>query len=136
MVAAGLAGGLASEDQLELEWIASEPKRNDPAVDIRADELAKGAVRRADWVHEELRNAALMRERPVSSERFSRLCRGDVVAGDLLHWTEYAPPDPSAVDRPARTGRKAVAHGARECAGMSGRGRPKDGRAGRNGRPA
>ena len=108
VVAAGLAGGLASEDKLELEWVA--PKRNEPHVDIRADELARGPVRRADWVHEELRNAALMRERPVSSGRFSRLCNGDVVAGDLLRWTEYAPPDPSADDRLAGTGPKAVVH--------------------------
>ncbi len=108
VVAAGLAGGLASKDKLELEWVA--PKRNDPHVDIRADELAEGPVRRADWTHEELRNAALMRERPVSSQRFSRLCNGDVVAGDLLRWTEYAAFDPSADDRLARTGGKAVVH--------------------------
>ena len=108
VVAAGLAGGLASKDKLELEWVS--PKRNDPYVDIRADELAEGPVRRADWTHEELRNAALMRERPVSSQRFSRLCNGDVVAGDLLRWTEYAPPDPSADDHLARTGGKAVVH--------------------------
>ena len=109
VVAAGLAGGLASKDKLELEWVS--PKRNDdPHVDIRADELAEGPVRRADWTHEELRNAALMRERPVLSERFSRLCNGDVVAGDLLCWTEYAPPDPSAADALARTGGKAVVH--------------------------
>ena len=109
VVAAGLAGGLASKDKLELEWVS--PKRNDdPHVDIRADELAEGPVRRADWVHEELRNAALMRERPVLSERFSRLCNGDVVAGDLLCWTEYAPPGPSAADALARTGGKAVVH--------------------------
>ncbi len=108
VVAAGLAGGLASKDKLELEWVA--PKRNEPHVDIRADELAEGPVRRADWAHEELRNAALMRERPVSSQRFSRLCNGDVVAGDLLCWTEYAPPDPSAGDHLARTGGKAVVH--------------------------
>ncbi len=110
VVAAGLAGGLASEDQLELEWIASEPKRDNPAVDIRADELAKGAVRRADWVHEELRNAALMRERPTASQRFPCLCKGDVVAGDQLRWSEYAPPDLSADDLHARTGRKAVTY--------------------------
>ena len=108
VVAAGLAGGLASKDELELEWVA--PKRDDPYVDIRADELARGPVRRADWTHEELRNAALMRERPVLSQRFSRLCKGDVVAGDLLRWTEYAPPDPSAADALARTGGKAVVH--------------------------
>ena len=110
VVAAGLAGGLASEDELELEWISSEPKRDGPAVDIRAEELAEGAVRRADWIHEELRNAALMRERPVSSEGFSRLCKGDVVAGDLLCWSEYAPAEPSADDRLARTGRETVVH--------------------------
>ena len=108
VVAAGLAGGLASKDELELEWVA--PKRDDPHVNIRADELARGPVRRADWTHEELRNAALMRERPVLSQRFSRLCKGDVVAGDLLCWTEYAPPDPSAADALARTGGKAVVH--------------------------
>ena len=110
VVAAGLAGGLASEDELELEWISSEPKRDDPYEDTRADELAEGAVRRADWIHEELRNAALMRERPVSSEGFSRLCKGDVVVGDLLCWSEYAPAEPSADDRLARTGRESVVH--------------------------
>ena len=110
VVAAGLAGGLASEDELELEWISPERKRNEPRVDIRADKLGQGPVRRANWVHEELRNAALMRERPVPSQRFSRLCKGDVVVGDLLRWTEYAPPGPSAADHLARTGGKAVVH--------------------------
>ena len=108
VVAAGLAGGLAPDDELELEWISSE--RDDPHVDIHAEDLAKGAVRRAEWRHGELRNAALMRERPVSSERFSRLCDGDVVAGDLLRWSEYASPDLLAEDRLARTGRQAVVH--------------------------
>ncbi len=110
VVAAGLAGGLAPEDQLELEWIVSGPKPDDPHEDVRADELAKGTVWRADWVHEELRNAALMRERPVSSEGFSRLCKDDVVVGDLLRWSEYAPAEPSADDRLARTGRETVVH--------------------------
>ena len=110
VVAAGLAGGLASKDKLELEWISPEQKRDDPYVDIRAEKLAEGPVRRADWTHEELRNAALMRERPVSSQRFSRLCNGDVVVGDLLRWTEYVQPDPAVAARLARTGGKAVVH--------------------------
>ena len=104
VVAAGLAGGLAPDDKLELAWVT--PERDHPCVDIGAEELAKGTVRRAAWRHGELRNMALMRERPVSSERFSRLCDGDVVAGDLLCWSEYAPP---AGDDHA-TGRKAVVH--------------------------
>ena len=108
VVAAGLAGGLAPDDELELEWISSEPKYDDPHVDIHAEDLAKATVWRAEWRHGELRNAALLRERPVSSERFSCLCNGDVVAGDLLRWSEYA--DPSADDHAARTGRRAVVH--------------------------
>ena len=104
VVRAGLAGGLAPDDKLELAWVT--PERDHPCVDIGAEELAKGTVRRAAWRHGELRNMALMQERPVSSERFSRLCDGDVVAGDLLCWSEYAPP---AGDDHA-TGRKAVVH--------------------------
>ncbi|MYE02456.1 MAG: hypothetical protein F4Y03_14515 [Alphaproteobacteria bacterium] len=108
VVAAGLAGGLAPDDELELEWVAPQRLRNDPNVDIHAEDLAKATVRRAEWRHGELRNAALMRERPVSSERFSRLCDGDVAVGDRLRWSEYA--YPAADDRAARTGRKAVRH--------------------------
>ena len=108
VVAAGLAGGLASDDKLELEWVAPERLRSGPSVDIHAEDLAKATVWRAEWRHGELRNAALVRERPVSSERFSRLCDGDVAVGDLLRWSEYA--DPSADDRAARTGRRAVLH--------------------------
>ena len=110
VVSAGLAGGLASDDELELEWVAPERLRSGPSVDIHAEDLAKATVWRAEWRHGELRNTALMRERPVSSERFSRLCDGDVVAGDLLRWSEYASPDPAADDHAALTGRKAVLH--------------------------
>ena len=110
VVAVGLACGLASEDELELEWISPEPEPEDRYEDVRADELAEAVVWRADWVHEELRNAALMRERPASSQRFSCLCKGDVVVGDLLRWTEYAPPELWAGDRLTRTGREAVVH--------------------------
>ena len=108
VVSAGLAGGLASDDELELEWVAPERLRNDPNVEVHAEELARATVRRAEWRHGELRNAALMRERPVSSREFSILCDGDVAVGDRLRWSEYA--DPSADDRLARTGRKAVLH--------------------------
>ncbi len=108
VASAGLAGGLASDDELELAWVTPERLRRGPNVDIHAEDLAKGTVRRAAWRHEELRNRALMVERPVSSERFSYLCDGDVVAGDLLRWSEYAPSDPAPDDR--ATGRKAVVH--------------------------
>ena len=106
VVSAGLAGGLASDDELELEWVAPERLRSGPNVDIHAEELAKATVRRAEWRHGELRNAALVRERPVSSREFSILCDGDVAVGDRLRWSEYASPG----DRAARTGRKAVLH--------------------------
>ena len=110
VISAGLAGGLAPNDRLELERISPKPERDDASVDIRAEDLAKGAVMRAAWRHEDLRKAALVRERPASSERYPCLCDGDVVAGDLLCWSEYAPPDPAADDHAARTGRQAVVH--------------------------
>ena len=110
VVSAGLAGGLAPDDELELEWISPELQHSDPHLDIHAEDLAKATVWRAEWRHGVLRDAALMRERPVSSERFSRLCDGDVAVGDLLRWSEYASPGPSADDPLARTGRNAVVH--------------------------
>ncbi|MCY3672246.1 MAG: hypothetical protein OXH14_14380, partial [Alphaproteobacteria bacterium] len=110
VVAAGLAGGLAPDDELELEWVAPERLRRGPNVDIHAEDLAKATVWRAEWRHGELRNAALVRERPVSSERFSRLCDGDVAVGDRLRWSEYATPSSSADDPAARTSRRAVLH--------------------------
>ena len=110
VVSAGLAGGLAPDDRLELERISPNPEPDDACVDIRAEDLAKGAVMRAAWRHEDLRKAALARERPASSERYPCLCNGDVVAGDLLCWTEYAAPGPLGDDRAARPGRQAVVH--------------------------
>ena len=110
VIATGLAGGLSQRDELELEWIVSAKTRDDPYEDVRADELAEGVVRRADWSHEELRNAALMRERPHLVDGFPILCKGDVVVGDLLYWTEIVPPGLSADGRPVQTDRPEIVH--------------------------
>ena len=110
VIATGLAGGLSPRDELELEWIASERTRKDPYEDIRADELAEAVVWRADWSHEELRNAALMREQPRRLGDFPILCDGDVVAGDVLYWTETIPPGLSAEGRPLPTDRPETVH--------------------------
>ena len=69
VVAAGLAGGLAPDDELELEWLAPERLRRGPVLDMHAEDLGKATVWRAEWRHGELRSAALVRERPVAAWR-------------------------------------------------------------------
>ena len=110
VVATGLTGGLTPADELELEWVAPGQARDPPGEDIRAGELANAVVWRADWVHDGLRDAALMRERPRASEDFPYLCNGDVAIGDLLRWTEVAPPELSAEDHHVQTGRPKIVH--------------------------
>ena len=63
---------------------------------VAARELVGSGVRRASWSDERLRDAAMAREQATASSDLPLDCRGGLVVGDRVRWTEIVEPGRAA----------------------------------------
>ncbi|MDE0277080.1 MAG: hypothetical protein OYH76_14390, partial [Defluviicoccus sp.] len=97
----GVEGGRARDAKVALEWAGAEGS----AEWVAARELAGSGVRRASWIDERLREAALARGAAAESPHLPHDCRNGLATGDRVRWTEIVPPRAAREGAPAGMGR-------------------------------
>ena len=103
VVGTGWSGGRRPDDTVALEWLAPGHAGARTVETIGCGELERRGARIADWSDGRLREAERERQFSDATDDFVLDARRNLVAGDLLRWTEIL--DAEGEDE-ARTGRR------------------------------